>query len=231
MFRTLIVEDEAPARDKLRRMLESETDIDIVGEAVDGLAAAQAIADLAPDLVFLDIQIPDISGIELISHLSAEHTPLIVFVTAHDEYAASAFDQDAIDYLLKPYDRDRLCRCLDRVRQRGMRPTPPVRPLFVPVGDRLRLLDPASIVWLESEDNYVRVHLRDHEYLLRRTLQDLLTQLGDRNFVRIHRFHAVNLAEIETLSPLFRGDAEVKLRDGTRLRLSRRYRMGLFGPG
>lgn len=227
MFRTLIVEDEAPARDKLRRMLDSETDIDIVGEAADGPAAAKAIADLSPDLVFLDIQIPEISGIELVAQLGSGKTPLIVFVTAHADYAASAFDCDAIDYLLKPYDRDRLCRCLDRVRQRSLQPTPPVRPLFVPVGDRLRLLDPASIVWIESEDNYVRVHTRDHEYLLRRTLQDLLTQLGDRSFARIHRSHAVNIAEIETLSPRFRGDAEVTLRGGTRLRVSRRYRHAL----
>jgi two-component system LytT family response regulator len=230
MFRTLIVEDEAPARDKLRRMLDSETDIDIVGEAVDGPAAAKAIDDLSPDLVFLDIQIPEISGIELVAQLGSDKTPLIVFVTAHEDHAAAAFDWDAIDYLLKPYDRDRLSRCLDRVRQRSLRPTSPVRPLFVPVGDRLRLLDPASIVWIESEDNYVRVHTREHDYLLRRTLHDLLIQLGNKGFARIHRFHAVNIAEIETLSPLFRGDAEVTLRGGKQLRVSRRYRHALFDP-
>jgi two-component system LytT family response regulator len=229
-FRTLIVEDEAPARDKLRRMLDGETDIDIVGEAADGAAAAKAITDLSPDLVFLDIQIPEISGIELVAQLGVAKPPLIVFVTAHDEHAASAFDWDAIDYLLKPYDRDRLSRCLDRVRQRRLRPDPPVRPLFVPVGDRLRLLDPASIVWIESEDNYVRVHTREHEYLLRRTLQDLLSQLGDRGFARIHRCHAVNIAEIETLSPRFNGDAEVTMRGGRQLRVSRRYRHALFDP-
>jgi two-component system LytT family response regulator len=242
-MRALIVDDEAPARDKLRRWLAEHADISVVGEAADGLAAAAAIAALEPDVTFLDIQMPGLSGLEVASQLEPADAPLIVFVTAFDEHAIKAFDLDAIDYLLKPYDKDRLRRTLDRLRERrdgaatggastairtARAQVGSSERLLVPQGDGLELIDAHAIHWLEADDNYVRVHTGRARYLLRRTLTDLLVQLGEQRFARIHKSAAVNLAEVATLSPLFKGDHEVKLRSGATLRLSRRFKDSLF---
>jgi two-component system LytT family response regulator len=164
-----------------------------------------------------------------------------VFVTAHDDHAVEAFDLNAIDYLLKPYDHERFLRALGRIRQRlGSAPREepavglarsalgPGKRLPVPEGDGLRLLDVSAIHWLEADDNYVHVHTAEREYLLRRTLQDLLAQLGETQFARIHRSAAVNFAQIATLKPMPKGDYEVKLRSGATLRLSRRYAHNLL---
>jgi len=239
MMRVLVVDDEAPARDKLRRWLSNHADLEIAGESTDGLAAAAAIETLQPDVVFLDIQMPGLSGLEVAAQLESDTAPLLVFVTAFDEHAIRAFDLNAVDYLLKPYDRDRLEKSLHRVRERlGGAPTrAAVRTaraqtrsserLLVPRGEQLELIDAAAIHWLEADDNYVHVHTAATKYLVRRTLGDLLEQLGDR-FVRIHKSLAVNLAEVTSLSPLFKGDHEVHLRSGATLRLSRRFKDALF---
>jgi two-component system LytT family response regulator len=239
MMRVLIVDDEAPARDKLRRWLSNHADVEIAGESVDGLAAAAAIETLAPDVVFLDIQMPGLSGLEIAAQLESATAPLLVFVTAFDEHAIRAFDLNAVDYLLKPYDRDRLEKSLHRLRERqeGPRAHSAIRTaraqtrssdrLLVPRGEQLELIDAAAIHWLEADDNYVHVHTATTSYLVRRTLGDLLEQLGER-FVRIHKSTAVNLAEVASLSPLFKGDHEVRLRSGTGLRLSRRFKDALF---
>jgi len=239
MMRVLIVDDEAPARDKLRRWLGAHADIEVAGEAADGLAAAAAIGKLEPDVVFLDIQMPGLSGLEVAAQLESETAPLLVFVTAFDEHAIRAFDLDAVDYLLKPYDRDRLEKSLHRLRERQGAPStrPAVRTaraqtrsserLLVPRGEQLELIDAAAIHWLEAADNYVHVHTATTHYLVRRTLADLLEQLGER-FVRIHKSTAVNLAEVAALAPLFKGDHEVRLRSGATLRLSRRFKDALF---
>jgi two-component system, LytTR family, response regulator len=240
MITALIVDDEAPARDKLRRWLGEQPDIKLVGESADGLAAAAAILELKPEVVFLDIQMPGLSGLEVAAQLEPSGAPLLVFVTAFDEHAIKAFDLNAVDYLLKPYDRDRLQKTLARIRERhGAEPvaaaihaaraqTGASGRLLVPHGEDLQLIDAAVIHWLEADDNYVHVHTAQARYILRRTLADLLAQLGERRFVRIHKSTAVNLAEIQTLSPLFKGDYEVKLRGGAVLRLSRRYKDNLF---
>jgi two-component system LytT family response regulator len=240
MMRVLIVDDEAPARDKLRRWLAEQPDIALLGDAADGLAAANAIVRLRPDVVFLDIQMPGLSGLEVAAQLEAAHAPLLVFVTAFDEHAIKAFDLNAVDYLLKPYDRDRLQKTLARIRERrGADPTAAAihtarsqsgssERLLVPDGEDLQLIDAATIHWLEADDNYVHVRTAQARFILRRTLTDLLAQLGERRFVRIHKSVAVNLAEIKSLSPLFKGDHEVTLRSGTVLRLSRRYKDELF---
>src|SRR5262245_22713521 len=221
MMRVLIVDDEAPARDKLRRWLGSHADIEIAGEAADGLAAAAAIENLAPDVVFLDIQMPGLSGLEVAAQLEIGSAPLLVFVTAFDEHAIRAFDLNAVDYLLKPYDRDRLEKSLHRLQdRRGAAARPAVHiaraqtrsseRLLVPHGEQLELIDAAGILWLEADDNYVHVNTARTKYLVRRTLTDLLEQLGER-FVRIHKSTAVNLAEVASLAPLFKGDHEVRL--------------------
>jgi two-component system LytT family response regulator len=239
MTRVLIVDDEPPARDKLRRWLAEQPDLQVVGEAADGLAAAQAIETLSPDWVFLDIQMPGLSGLEVAAQLDPASAPLLVFVTAFDEHAIKAFELNAADYLLKPYDRDRLRKTLDRLRGRvagaaqgavrAARAQPGSRErLLVPQGEGLQLLPAEAIHWLEADDNYVHVHTAQARYLLRRTLADLLAQLGEQRFVRIHKSTAVNLAEIRSLAPLFKGDHEITLRGGAVLRLSRRYKDELF---
>ncbi len=240
-LRVLLADDEAPARHKLRRWLSEQPDLQVVCDAEDGLGAARDIETLRPDLAFLDIQMPGLSGLEVAAQLEESTAPLIVFVTAFDEHAVKAFDLNAVDYLLKPYDKDRLLRSLERVRERcraGPQRTAAVATarahthsserLLVPDGERLELIDSASIEWLESDDNYVHVHTARRRYLLRRTLQDLLAQLGEQRFARIHKSAAVNIAAIASLSPLFKGDYEVQLRNGRTLRLSRRYKDPLF---
>jgi two-component system LytT family response regulator len=241
MMRVVIADDESPARDKLQRWLSAQTDIEVVACAEDGLQAAAIIEQLRPDVAYLDIQMPGLNGLEVAAQLEQDTAPLIVFVTAFDEHAVKAFDLNAIDYLLKPYDKDRLLRSLTRVRDRlgnaesratavttARGQTNSSDRLLVPEGERLQLIDSTSIDWLEADDNYVHVHTANRVYLLRRTLQDLLTQLGEQRFARIHKSVAVNVSAISSFTPLFKGDYEVSLRNGRTLRLSRRYKDALF---
>jgi two-component system, LytTR family, response regulator len=241
MIKVIIADDEEPARAKLHRWLGGEPDIEITGEFADGLSAANSILRDAPDVVFLDIQMPGLSGLQVAAQLELSASPLVVFVTAYDAHALAAFDLGAIDYLLKPYDEERFRRALDRVRHRLHAPehrrvavrvareqTGVSDRLLVPAGDGLRMIDSTGIHFLEADDNYVRVHAADQTYLLRRTLRDLLEQLGEKRFVRIHKSVAVNIAEIDALMPLFKGDYELRLRSGRVLRLSRRYTTELF---
>jgi two-component system LytT family response regulator len=240
-LRVLIADDETPARGKLHRWLDEQPGMEVVSAAEDGLTAARDIDRLHPDVAFLDIQMPGLSGLEVAAQLEQSTAPLIVFVTAFDEHAVKAFDLNAVDYLLKPYDKDRLLRSLERVRERAASgstrtaaiPTARAQTgsadrLLVPNGERLELIDSASIDWLESDDNYVHVHTPSRRYLLRRTLQDLLAQLGEQRFARIHKSAAVNVTAIASFTPLFKGDYEVHLRGGQTLRLSRRYKDALF---
>jgi two-component system LytT family response regulator len=241
MIRAFIVDDEAPARAKLRLWCAKQPDLELTAEYADGLSAAHAIMAGAPDVVFLDVQMPGLSGLEIAAQLEPDAAPLLVFVTAYDAHAIAAFDLHAVDYLLKPYDEERFTRALDRVRERLNAPgqramavrlaraqTGSSERLLVPSGDQLRLIDALSIHSLEADDNYVHVHTVDQSYLLRRTLQDLLQQLGEQRFVRIHKSTAVNIREIDALVPLFKGDYEIRLRSGKQLRLSRRYTAALF---
>jgi two-component system, LytTR family, response regulator len=241
MIRVVIADDEAPAREKLERWLSQQADMTVVGSAEDGLSASQCIERLRPDVAFLDVQMPTLSGLQVAAQLEPSSAPLIVFVTAFDEHAVKAFDLNALDYLLKPYDLDRFTRTVQRVRERldadesgaaavamGRTQAPVCERLLVPDGERLQLIETASVEWLQADDNYVHVHTASRTYLLRRTLKDLLSQLGQQRFVRIHKSTAVNLGSIESLSPLFKGDYEVHLHNGRTLRLSRRYRDTLF---
>ena len=240
-MRVLIADDEAPARDKLQRWLGEQADIDVVARSEDGLQAAAAIEELRPDVAFVDIQMPGLNGLEVAAQLEQDTAPLIVFVTAFDEHAVKAFDLNAVDYLLKPYDKDRLLRSLIRVRDRlgnaesrasavttARGQTNSSERLLVPEGERLQLIDSTSVDWLEADDNYVHVHTANRVYMLRRTLQDLLSQLGEQRFARIHKSAAVNISAISSFTPLFKGDYEVLMRTGQMLRLSRRYKDALF---
>lgn len=241
MIRVVIADDEAPAREKLQHWLSEQADMTVVGSAEDGFSASQCIDRCQPDVAFLDVQMPTLSGLQVAAQLEPSSAPLIVFVTAFDEHAVKAFDLNAVDYLLKPYDRERLARTVLRVRERilahqsgaaavaiGREHSPACDRLLVPDGERLQLIDAASVEWLQADDNYVHVHTAVRTYLMRRTLQDLLSQLGEQRFVRIHKSTAVNLGSIGSLTPLFKGDYEIHLHNGRILRLSRRYREVLF---
>jgi two-component system, LytTR family, response regulator len=241
MIKAFIVDDEAPAREKLRLWLNDTQDFSVIGEFGDGLSAAKGLDERTSDVVFLDVQMPGLTGLELAAQLEPALAPLLVFVTAYDAHALAAFELNAVDYLLKPYDRDRFGRTLDRVRDRlklgGSRAaqvssaraqTGVSDRLLVPTADGLRMIESASVHSLEADDNYVHVHTSGQCFVLRRTLHALLVQLGEQRFVRVHKSAAVNVTEIDSLTPLFKGDFEIRLRSGKLLRLSRRYAAGLF---
>lgn len=233
-MRVLIVDDERPARDKLHRMLAQDAGIAAIAEARDGIEALQRIAEFKPDAVFLDIQMPEISGIELAASLPAP-APLVVFVTAFDQYAIRAFDANAIDYLLKPYDQARLQRTLLRLRERlrTREPLPdfdsghPLRQLLVTERGTTRIVKVDQIQWLESADNYVVLHTGAGDPLMRQTLAGLAGKLGP-GFVRCHRRAVVQLSWIESVVALDKGDCELLLRGGARVPCSRQYRAAVM---
>ena len=228
-MRVLIVDDERPARDKLRRFLALESDIDAIDEARDGVAALAMMTQCAPDVVFLDIQMPEMNGFDVAAGLPSP-SPLLVFVTAYDEHAVRAFDANAIDYLLKPYDRERLARALQRVRARRAAPPPPkhsLQHLLVTQRGVTRRVFVDDIAWLETADNYVVLHTAEGAPMLRQTLASLLESLGPA-FQRSHRRAAVSLGWIEGFHADAKGDGEVLLRGGGRAPLSRQYHPALI---
>lgn len=231
-MRVLIVDDEKPARDKLRRLLAQEAGIAAIEEAADGFDALGRIESFKPDALFLDIAMPELSGIELAASLP-EPAPAIVFVTAYDEYALRAFDAGAIDYLLKPYDAARLARAVRRLRERIAAPAGqalpalPLQQLLVSERGATRVVPVAEIGWIESADNYVALHTPSGSPLLRQTLAGLAERL-EPAFLRCHRRAAVQLAWIERVVPLDKGDCELVLRGGARVPCSRQYRAAVM---
>ncbi len=229
----LIVDDERPARDRLRRMLALAPGVASVREAVDGVEALRMVESERPDALLLDIEMPELSGIDLAASLPAP-APLVVFVTAHEDYALRAFDSEAVDYLLKPFDQARLHRALERLCARlaaPMQPSPappsPPRQLLVSERGATRVVRVADIEWLETADNYVALHTCAGAPLLRQTLGALLVQLGTA-FVRCHRRAAVRLSAIARIEPLDKGDCELVLRSGARVPCSRQHRPALL---
>lgn len=228
MIRALIADDEPLARKKIRTLLEREPDVEVAGECGSGPEAARLIRELEPDLVFLDIEMPELDGLSVLSGLPSRAAPLVIFVTAYDQYAVRAFDVKALDYLLKPFDRRRFRTALERAREHlrhsGEPPESPLSRLLVRSGDGLSVLKVDDVDWVEAADNYVKVHALGETHLLRETLAHLQSRLDPARFLRIHRSTLVNLDRIQSLHPLFHGDQIVVLRDGTELTLSRRYR-------
>lgn len=232
-MRLLIVDDERPARERLRRMLVAEPGIEAIMEAADGIDALRLLPAFRPDALLLDVEMPELSGIDLAASLPAPG-PLVVFVTAYDAYALRAFDANAIDYLLKPFDAARLRRALERLRARlaareleAARPTGLApRQLLVTERGATRVVQVADIEWLETADNYVALHTVRDAPLLRQTLAGLLAQLGG-GFVRCHRRAAVRLDAVLRIVPLDKGDCELELRSGARVPCSRQYRAAL----
>jgi two-component system LytT family response regulator len=243
-MRVLIVDDERPARDKLRLLLGRERGIEIAGESADGDAAVRDIEQLAPEVVFLDIRMPKRDGFTVIEAVAPERLPLVVFVTAHDEHALRAFEVHAVDYLLKPFTQERLHDVLERIRERlASRDHQNVvlqlqravevlesrrgslRRLVVEVRpQREILLSIERIDLMRAQKNYVELHTADGRFLRRGTLTDLERRLDPEQFVRISRSEIVRLDAVREIQPWFHGDYRVLLADGTTLTWTRRYR-------
>jgi len=226
-IRTVLVDDEPLALESLRELLGSEPDIAVVGEYRSGAAFLREAPALAPDLVFLDVEMPQLSGFDVLEQLHAEGgQPHVVFVTAYDRYAVRAFEEDAFDYVLKPFRADRLSKTLQRVRQELAEAEPPVHLTRVAIKDnkgRIHLVRIADVDWVETAGNYVRLHVGAASHLFRTTMAAIEPRLDPSRFVRIHRSTIVNIDRIEQLQPAFGRDQIVLLRSGARLRLSGRY--------
>lgn len=236
-IRALIIDDEPLGRERIRMLLQAHPHVTVVGECADGRSAVQAVRAQRPDLVFLDIRMPEMDGFEVLEALEVEELPKVVFVTAFDEYAIRAFEVNAVDYLLKPIDPDRLARSIERVERNAgnhageqllavlelMRR--PAHRNRVVVRDKRGafFLSIADIAWLEAAGNYVRVHATGGSYLVRDTLKELEATLDPERFVRVHRSAVVNLDAVERVEPWKRGEYAIVLRDGTRLVSSRTY--------
>jgi len=241
-IRTLIVDDEPLARERIRQLLHKEPDIEILGECADGRDAVAAIGKYKPDLVFLDVQMPELDGFGVLDQLERRVMPAIVFVTAYDQFALRAFEVHALDYLLKPFDSGRFKKALERARERiqrlpaddlsrrisellaDLKPAPKQNRLAIKSGGKVLVLKIDDIDWVEAADNYVNLHIGNESHLHRETMAALEARFPAEKFMRISRSTMVNIERIKELQPMFHGEYSVILRNGTRLTLSRGYR-------
>ena len=242
-IRTLIVDDEPIARKGIRRELEGDADIDVIGECTNGGDAVSAICSRSPDLVFLDLQMPELDGFGVVETVGVDRMPTVVFVTAYDEFALQAFEMHALDYILKPFNSERFQKTLRRAKaqiqqqQSGSvqerllalladaRPAVPfLERIVVKTGGRIFFLNADEIDWIEAADNYVRLHVGRDTHLVQGTMSKLEKRLDPQRFLRIHRSTIVNLARIKELQPLFHGEYAIRLSNGKKLTSSRSYR-------
>jgi two-component system LytT family response regulator len=247
-LRAVIADDEPLARERIRSLLGSEPDVEVVRECRDGLEAVAAIEEERPDLVFLDVQMPELDGFGVIERIGVENAPVVVFVTAFDEYALQAFEVNAVDYLMKPFDRERFRKALARARSQVQRdkggdlnrkllaliqelkvPHGYVERVVVKSSGRIFFLKTDEIDWIEAAGNYIRVFAGTESHLLRETMNSFEQKLDPNRFIRIHRSTIVRIDRIAELQPLFHGDYLVVLQGGKRLTLSRGYRERLSG--
>ena len=242
-IKALIVDDEPIARDRVRRMLREETDVEIIGECGNGKEAVNFVHENKPDLVFLDIQMPEMNGFETLQTINPEKVPAIIFVTAYDQYAIQAFDVHALDYLLKPFNRERFKRAVGRAREQIeskkvgkvdkrlaalladlTKSKKYLERLVVKSVGRVFFLRTDEVDWIEAAGNYAKLHVGREGHLIRETMNGLEAKLNPDKFLRIHRSTLVNIDRIKELNPLFSGDYTVMLKNGTELTLSRNYR-------
>jgi two-component system LytT family response regulator len=242
-IRVLVADDEPLARERLRTLLAREDGLEIVAECPNGTDAIESIGKLQPDLVFLDVQMPGATGFEVIEAVGPMRMPLVIFVTAFDHYALRAFDVHALDYLLKPFDRERFQQALGRARQQlerrqngdlerrllelvqDLKPAAQRLERFVvKSGGRVFFVRAEEIDWIEAAGNYVKLHVGADAHLFRETMNTLESRLDSDVFFRIHRSHIVNIERVKELQPWFNGEYVVFLRNGARLTLSRGYR-------
>ncbi|MGH9832026.1 MAG: LytR/AlgR family response regulator transcription factor [Blastocatellia bacterium] len=242
-IRALIVDDEPLARERILDLLAGDVEVEIAGECGDGLSAVAAIEHHKPDLLFLDVQMPELDGFGVLEAIDEAKAPVIIFVTAYDQYALRAFEVHALDYLLKPFDRERFDKALQRAkhqiaRERAgavnqelvalltdlkARPKPLER-LVIKSAGRVFFLRAEEIDWIEAAANYVKLHVGKESHLLRETINGLAAKLDPDKFLRIHRSTIINLERVKELQPWFHGDYVVILQDGTQLTSSRNYR-------
>lgn len=240
----LIADDERPARAKIRQFVETDPEVHAIYEAADGSRALDVIRDAAPDVIFLDIQMPGATGIEVAQALPSDGMGKIVFVTAYDEYAVHAFDLHAVDYLLKPFNRPRFDRAWQRVRsaisaedhalrieqlrdvitQLGARSDRRLRRVLVPQGEGSRMVDLNTVSRIDAAKNYLTIVTPTGRHRLRGTISDLEARLDPGQFARVNRSTIVNLSHIAGLQSAGHGDQDITLRDGSVVRLSRRFR-------
>jgi two-component system, LytTR family, response regulator len=241
-IRTLIVDDEPLARERIRSLLEKQPNIDIVGECDNGVSALETIREQKPDLVFLDVQMPEMGGFEVLDNLKGGPMPAVIFCTAHDQFALQAFEVHALDYLLKPFDRERfekaLARATDSMKRKQtddlshrlsallseVKPEARIDRIAIKSSGRVIFLRLDEIDWIEAADNYVSLHVGNEAHLHRETMNAMEDRLKGGKFMRISRSTIVNVDRIKELQPLFHGEYSVILRNGTRLTLSRGYR-------
>lgn len=241
-IRTVIADDEPLARERLYGLLSSEPDIDVVDQCADGTQTVAAVLSHRPDLLFLDVEMPGSNGFGVLAKLNPRELPLIIFVTAYDKYALKAFEAHALDYLLKPFDRERFAAALGQARHRiaqnrstdmsarflemfqQVNGDRRVERIVIKSGGRIIFLRTDEVDWIEAAGNYVELHVGRESHLLRETLTAFEEKLAPSMFVRIHRSAIVNVERIRELKPNLGGDYEVVLRDGTQLTLSRNYR-------
>ncbi|MEP6691641.1 MAG: LytTR family DNA-binding domain-containing protein [Gemmatimonadaceae bacterium] len=251
MIRALIVDDESIARKGIRTLLRGDPDVTVVGEASNGRDAVQAIASLTPSLVFLDIQMPELDGFGVIEQVGLDTMPTTIFVTAYDQYALAAFDVHAVDYLLKPFDRARFERALQRAKsllqqrggQAGLAPEAAAMlqalterrrysdRLLVQNDGRIVIVKTADVQWVEAADNYVRLHVTGAAHLLHESMRALEKRLDPSRFLRVHRSAIVNVDCIQEIQPWYAGALIVILHGGQRLTVSRSYRKRLLALG
>ena len=242
-IRALIVDDEPLARTGVRQLVEPLDDVTIVGEAADGPEAVQQIEEQAPDLVFLDVQMPEMNGLEVVREVGVENMPLTIFVTAYDQYALDAFEAHALDYLLKPIEEERFEEALERARQqlrqqeadtlsqqlRGMlreyteEENEGIERFTIRTRNRIYFVDADDVQWIESEGDYVALHDGEDTHLVRKTMKELEQQLDPSRFLRVHRSYIVNADYIEELRPLDHGTYQLRMASGTPLKTSRGY--------
>jgi two-component system LytT family response regulator len=242
MIRALIIDDEPLPRERIRTLLGEHRDVEVIGECRDGQVAVDTILAARPDLVFLDIQMPELDGFEVIKAISHEYLPAIIFVTAFDQYAIRAFDVNAIDYLLKPINAARfetaVQRAIERLAQSNPREPDPqllnfieqlrAGPKFttrfvVRSGARVSFVRTSEVDWIDVADNYVRLHIAGREHLVRETLKSVESQLDPDLFIRVHRSVIINLDRVETVEHTFHGEYLVTMKDGAKLTTSRSY--------
>ena len=244
-IRAIVVDDELLARRHIKQMLGHSPDVEVICDCSNGREAIAAIKQLAPDLVFLDVQMPEVDGFAVLEAIGPDQMPLVIFVTAYDQYALEAFEVNALDYLLKPFDRKRFDKALQRAKARLRFERSEINHralaileelkaqsnhterLLIKSGGRAFFLKVDEIDWIEAEGKYVRLHAGRESYLLREAISSLEAQLDPKRFPRIHRSTIVNIERIRELQVLFNNEYHVILHDGTELTLSHSYRKKL----
>jgi two-component system, LytTR family, response regulator len=232
--RVLIVEDEEHARRYLRELLEDEPQIEVVGESSNGVQGVQQIRELSPDIVFVDVQMPGLDGFGMIDQIVEIRLPLFVFVTGYEEYAIKAFEIEAVDYLCKPFDKERLSLSVERALRRLNSVAPDTAEsqwlsrLSIKDDERILFVPVDEIIWIEAANKYVVIHTPDGTHISRQTIQGLEEKLNPREFARTHRSTLVRKAAVRGMHPLFHGDYIIRLANGDEAPLSRSFRESFF---